>query len=158
MPLLDLRNEIFVRTTLLSSHPGIENSKSNGCLESCDLRISFEQIQAELNVTVTDFAAIPLQLLDLLVLLDVLLRLVFVVDFWPTVLVVFLELAKEILPYLLSRLVVEALVANRYVDARHERFVKVAHAVGGQKQNALKVVHRAQKDCSEGLFVSSFFL
>ena len=51
-------------------------------------------------------------------------------NFRPAVLVIVFKFAEQGIPDLDSGAIVQCVVINRYVDSRHERFVKVTDAVG----------------------------
>jgi len=89
--------------------------------------------------TISNFTAVQLQLFDIVILLDILFRFVFISDFRSAILMVLLEFAEQGFPYLFPSLVVERIVANRYMNARHKRFVKMSHAIGGQKEDASEI-------------------
>ena len=88
---------------------------------------------------ISNFTAVQLQLFDIVILLDILFRFVFISDFRSAILMVLLEFAEQGFPYLFPSLVVERIVANRYMNARHKRFVKMSDAIGGQKEDASEI-------------------
>jgi hypothetical protein len=62
------------------------------------------------------------------------------------VLVVVLELLKQVAPDLGARGVVELVVAEGQVDARFESLIELVDAVCGEEEDALKVVERSEED------------
>lgn len=80
-------------------------------------------------LTVTNLTAVPFQCLDFFAA-NIHLGVVFVADIETATLVVIFQLLEEVVPDLDPCGVVELVVAERKMDARHECLVEVADAVG----------------------------
>ena len=171
MLFLDFGNTVFLIAGFLAGGLRVEDCESDGRLECCSVvrsrsladetrKGAWERTgekKSHLSLTVPDFATIPLEFLDIVVLLDVRFRFVLVADLRTSTLVVFFQLSEEILPDLLAGVVVERVVADGDVDARHERLIEMPYTVGGKEQNPLEVIHCAQKYWKERIHVSDLW-
>jgi hypothetical protein len=58
---------------------------------------------------------------------------------------VFLQLTEQIVPDMISSIVVQLLVAKRKMDARHKSLVKMTHPIRRKKEDSLEIIKRSQK-------------